>query len=106
MITLSESVGDSFLQWGELPTTGLVRLFLGKIFARWVYKNTNARDDTTMRCFFGLVRLFLGNIFARWVYKDTNARDDTTMRCFFGLVRSEHGIFDFISFMRTRNPVF
>ncbi len=30
---------------------GLVRLYRGKIFARWVYNNTNARDDTTMRCF-------------------------------------------------------
>ncbi len=29
-----------------------MRLYLCKIFARWVYKNTNARDDTTMRCFF------------------------------------------------------
>jgi hypothetical protein len=29
-----------------------MRLYRGKIFARWVYNNTNARDDTTMRCFF------------------------------------------------------
>ncbi len=44
-----------------LPSCGLtVRLFfskqcvlyLCKIFARWVYKDTNARDDMTMRCFF------------------------------------------------------
>jgi hypothetical protein len=72
---------------------GLVRLNLSKLFARWVYKNTNARDDMTMRCFcFGLVRLYLSKLFARWVYKNTNARDDMTMRCFFcfGLVRSRH----------------
>jgi len=64
-------------------------LYLCKIFARWVYKNTNARDDMTMRCFFfGWVRLYLCKIFARWVYKNTNARDDMTMRCFFfGWVR-------------------
>ncbi len=32
---------------------GWLRLYRGKIFARWVYKTTNARDDmTTMRCFF------------------------------------------------------
>ncbi len=32
---------------------GLVRLYRGKIFARWVYPYTNARDDMTMmRCFF------------------------------------------------------
>jgi hypothetical protein len=24
-----------------------MRLYRGKIFARWVYKNTNARDDMT-----------------------------------------------------------
>jgi hypothetical protein len=59
-----------------------MRLYRGKIFARCVYKNTNARDDTTMRFFFGLVRLVLCKIFARWVHKNTNARDDTTMRCF------------------------
>jgi hypothetical protein len=66
-----------------------MRLHLCEILARWVYKNTNARDDTTMRCFCsGLVRLYRGKIFARWVYKNTNACDDTTMRCFcFGLVR-------------------
>ena len=29
-----------------------MRLYLCKIFARWVYKNTNARNDATMRCFF------------------------------------------------------
>ncbi len=29
---------------------GLVRLVLCKIFARWVYNNTNARSDTTMHC--------------------------------------------------------
>ncbi len=59
---------------------GLVRLYIGKIFARWVYKNTNARNDMTMRCFFGLVRWYRGKIFARWVYKNTNARNDMTMR--------------------------
>jgi hypothetical protein len=26
---------------------GLVRLYRGKIFARWVYKNATARDDMT-----------------------------------------------------------
>jgi hypothetical protein len=31
---------------------GLVRLYRGKIFARRVYKNTNARNVTTMRCHF------------------------------------------------------
>ncbi len=32
---------------------GWLRLYRGKIFARWVYPYTNARDDmTTMRCFF------------------------------------------------------
>jgi hypothetical protein len=62
---------------------GLVRLVLCKIFARWVYKNANAHDDTMMRCcFFGLVRLVLCKIFARWVYKNTNAHDDTTLRSF------------------------
>jgi hypothetical protein len=34
---------------------GLVRLCLCKIFARRVYKNTNARNDMTMRFFFGFV---------------------------------------------------
>ncbi len=34
---------------GELPTTGL---YLCKIFARWVYKNTNACNDMTMCCLF------------------------------------------------------
>ncbi len=59
-------------------------MYIGKIFARWVYPYTNARDDTTMRCFFsGLVRLYLGKLFARWVYPYTNARDDMTRRCFF-----------------------
>jgi hypothetical protein len=28
-----------------------MRLYRCKIFARWVYKHTNARDDMTMRCF-------------------------------------------------------
>ncbi len=38
---------------------GLVRLVLGKIlFARWVYKNTNARNDMTMRCFFFRIGAF------------------------------------------------
>jgi hypothetical protein len=31
---------------------GLMRLYFGKTFARWVYKHTNARNDTTMRCLF------------------------------------------------------
>jgi hypothetical protein len=66
---------------------GLVRLYIGKIFARWVYPYTNARNDMTMRCVFGLVRLYRGKIFARWAYHNTNARNDMTMRCFFGLVR-------------------
>ncbi len=36
-----------------LFSSGWMRLYRGKIFARWVYRNTNARDDmTTMRCFF------------------------------------------------------
>ncbi len=57
-------------------------LLLCKIFARWVYQNTNARNDMTMRCFVvGSMRLYLGKIFARWVYQNTNARNDTTMRC-------------------------
>ncbi len=90
---------------------GLVRLFIGKLFARWVYQNTNARDDTTtMRWFVSdwcvcilvkylqdgftqiqthamtrrrCVALFRIGAFARLVYQNTNARDDTTtMRCF------------------------
>ncbi len=32
--------------------SGWLRWYRGKIFARWVYPYTNARDDTTMRCFF------------------------------------------------------
>jgi hypothetical protein len=32
--------------------SGWMRLYRGKIFARWVYNNTIARDDTTMRWFF------------------------------------------------------
>ncbi len=48
-------IGDSVL-W---PVTrrrcvaffpGWMRLYLCKIFARWVYKNTNARDDIVWRC--------------------------------------------------------
>ncbi len=36
-----------------LFSAGWMRLYRGKIFARWVYPYTNARDDmTTMRCFF------------------------------------------------------
>jgi len=68
---------------------GWMRLYLCKMFARWVYNNTNARDDTTMRCFlFGWMRLYLCKMFARWVYNNTNARDDMTMRCFlFGWMR-------------------
>jgi hypothetical protein len=30
---------------------GFVRVYLSKILARWVNKDTNARNDTTMRCF-------------------------------------------------------
>jgi hypothetical protein len=64
-----------------------MRLVLCKIVARWVYNNTNARDDMTMRWFFSdewhWMRLYRGKIFASWVYKNTNARDDMTMRWFF-----------------------
>ncbi len=34
-----------------LRCVGWMRLYRGKIFARWVYPYTNARDDMTMRCF-------------------------------------------------------
>jgi hypothetical protein len=59
-----------------------MRLYRGKIVARWVYKDTNARDDDAF-LLVGSMRLYRGKIVARWVYKDTNARDDMTMRCFF-----------------------
>ena len=36
---------------GVAFVSGLVRLVLCKILARWVYQNTNARDDMTRRCF-------------------------------------------------------
>jgi hypothetical protein len=43
-------------------------------------QNTNARNDTTMRCFlFGWMRSYLCKIVARWVYKHDDsfiARDD------------------------------
>ncbi len=61
-------------------------MYRGKIFARCVYKNTNARDDMTMRCFFsGWMRLYRGKLFARLLYKITNACDDIddVVRCFF-----------------------
>jgi hypothetical protein len=89
-------IGVKYLQYGFTPIQthamtwrrcvafffGMMRLYRGKIFARWVYKDTNARDDMTMRC--GLMRLYRGKIFARWVYPYTNTRDEmTTMRCFF-----------------------
>ncbi len=73
-----------------IPRSGLYRC---KMFARWVYKNTNARDDTTMRCFFflTLMRLYLCKMFARWVYQNTNAHamKSMTRRClwFFGWMR-------------------
>ncbi len=38
------------MTWRGVAFCGLVRLYRGKIFARWVYKNTNARNDMTMRC--------------------------------------------------------
>jgi hypothetical protein len=61
-----------------LFVSGWMRLYLCKIFARWVYKNTNARDESpvTRRCvafFPGWMRLYLCKIFSRWVYKNTNA---------------------------------
>ncbi len=70
-------------QWDDdaLPffSDGCVCIFV--IFARWVYKNTNARNETTMRCFFiRWMRLYLCDIFARWAYKNANARNDTTMQ--------------------------
>jgi hypothetical protein len=72
--------------------SGWMRLYRGKIFARCVYNNTNARNEMTMRCCFsGWLRLYRGKILASWAYK------------------AEHGIPDLISFMpalRARNPVF
>jgi hypothetical protein len=38
-----------------------MRLFLCKIFARWVYKDTNARHDDALRCFFVLDGTAVGN---------------------------------------------
>ncbi len=65
-------------QESGIPCSGL---YLCKIFA--IYKNTNARDDTTRRCFcFGLARLYRGKIFARWVYPYTNARNDDALLLF------------------------
>ncbi len=55
--------------------------------ARWVYK-THAYDDMRCVAIVGFEALFFCKIVARWVYKP------------------EHGIPDFISFMRARNPVF
>ncbi len=37
---------------------GLVRLVLCKILARWVYKDTNARDDTMMRHLANILPLY------------------------------------------------
>ncbi len=39
-------------QWHDdaLLVVGAMRLYRGKIFARWVYNNTNARNDMMMRC--------------------------------------------------------
>ncbi len=81
-------IGDSVLclqqykrtQWQDdaLLVVGAMRLYRGKIFARWVYNNTNARNDMTMRC---SMRLYLCKIFARWAYNNTNARNEMTMRC-------------------------
>ncbi len=85
-----------------------MRLYLCNIFARWVYKDTNARSYTMMRCFLSerCVCIFvkylqdrfiklqthavtrwcvafcrndaLCKLFARWVYKTTNARNERT----------------------------
>jgi hypothetical protein len=35
-----------------IPCSATMRLYLGKLFARWVYKNTNARNETTIRFLF------------------------------------------------------
>ncbi len=77
-------------------------LFFCKILARWVYINTRMRwDDMAMRCaIVGFDALFFCQIFARWVYLNTR------MRWHGDALLSEHGIPDFISFMRERNPVF
>jgi hypothetical protein len=75
----------------------LMRLYLGKLFARWVYKmglqdgftiwvykiQTHAMTRRFVAFFVGTMRLYLGKLFARWVYKNTNARKDTTMRFLF-----------------------
>ncbi len=72
------------MTWRCVAFFKAMRLYRGKIFARWVYPYTNARNDMTMRCFFfKAMRLYRGRIFARWVYPYTNARDDMTMRFFF-----------------------
>jgi hypothetical protein len=120
-----------------IPCSGLDWLLNGSAAERWVYNNTNARNESpvTRLCvalfsdgcvcilvkylqdgftiiqthamtssddaflFFSdgrrWTRLYLCKIFARWVYNNTNARNDT-----------EHGIPDFISFIRARTPVF
>ncbi len=36
-------------RWHDVFSVGLVRLHHCHIFARWFYKNTNARNDTTMQ---------------------------------------------------------
>ncbi len=57
-----------------------MRLYFCRIFARWVYNNTNARnewhDDALL--FFGWMRLYLCRIFARFTIIQTHAM---TWRC-------------------------
>jgi hypothetical protein len=57
-----------------------MRLYLCKIFARWVYKNTNARNDMTMRWFLSALCVC---IFVKYLQdgadKNTNARNDDAL---------------------------
>jgi hypothetical protein len=59
------------------------------------YSGLNNNEMMTWRCvaIVGFDALFFCKIVARWVYINTRER-------------TEHGIADFISFMRERNPVF
>ncbi len=80
---------------------GLVRLYRGKIFARWVYKNTNARkltqwqDDALL-----VVSDWCVCIEVKYLQDGFTKIQTHAMR-----LEPELGIPDFISFMRARNPV-
>jgi hypothetical protein len=62
---------------------GLMRLYLCKLFARWVYKiQTHAMTRRCVAFVVGTMRLYRGKTICKMGLQNTNARNDTTMRCF------------------------